>query len=303
LPLEQVFTGGTTSDFFSLGTVRTFGSENLVSEIEFTVDGSINATIGKLSEVNVNVPTHEHLFWSSEGQDGGEPAIPWGRRAMYGTNDPLFGGGLDLNFGAGRIRDATLDQVIEDRIEAELGNVFLSEMSETDLQIDDIYAPRGNQTTNFGNWWASPWSTLQSQAGGRLYDTGGSGANDAGVIDIDNATMRINPYIPPGQRVRHSHLMSLDIATNSQTDFTFGNVNGVGSKYATSLPNANDTLAVTFNQNPTANDPISVLLELNPATFTFNSQIKPIPVVEMVPNRIVPLLTPFHKVKYIIKAY
>ena len=301
LPLEQVFTGGTTSDFFSLGTVRTFGSENLVSEIEFTVDGFVNATLGKLGEVNVNVPTHEHLFWSSEGQDGGEPAIPWGKRAMYATG--VSGVGLDENFGSGRIRDNLVDQVIQDDIEARLGTQFLSELSQTGLQIDDIYAPRGNQTTNFGNWWASPWSTLQSQAGGRLYDTGGSGANDAGVIDIDTATMRINPYISPGVTKRHSHLMSLDIATNPQTDFTLGNVNGVGSKYAASLPNANDTLAVTFNQNPTANDPISVLLELNPATFTFNSQIKPIPVVEMVPNKIVPLLTPFHKVKYIIKAY
>jgi len=108
--------------------------------------------------------------------------------------------------------------------------------------------------------------------------------------------MRIAPYASPGTLKTHSHLMSLDAATNPQTDFTYGNLNGVGTKYAGSLPSANTSLEVTFNQS-------ELLLELNPATFTFNSSIKPIPVVELQPTKTVPLVTPFHKVKYIIKAY
>ena len=296
LPLEQVFTGGTESDFFSLGSVKTFGAENLISQIEFNVDGSINATIGRIGETTVNVPPHEHLYWSSTTEeDDGEPVIPWAQRALYYTDAGTFPG------GKGRVRSGQEDEEIYKKAEEVLQGVsssqFMIELSKTDgLDIEDIITPGSTQITSFGNWWASPLATLNSLAGGRLYDTGGPGANDAAVIDTELSRMRIEPYASPGVSKTHSHLMSLNPATNPQTDFTFGNVNGAGTKYAGSLPNANDTLEVVFNQS-------EVLLELNSAEFIFNTVVKPIPLVELSPNKVVPLATPFHKVKYIIKAY
>ena len=210
-------------------------------------------------------------------------------------------GATNFSDSGGRIRSGQEDQEIYERTEAALQTLsssqFMIELSKTDgLTIEDIITPGSTQVTSFGNWWASPLSSLNSLASGRLYATGGSGANDAGVIDTQLATMRIEPYASPGVSKTHSHLMSLDAATNPQTDFTLGNLNAAGTKYAGSLPNANDTLEVVFNQS-------QVLLELNSAQFTFNTVIKPIPLVELSPNKVVPLATPFHKVKYIIKAY
>lgn len=312
LPLEQVFTGGTESDFFSLGSVKTFGAENLVSEIDFNVAGSINATIGKIGETTVNVPPHEHFYWSSTTEeDDGEPLIPWGVKALYYTPEGTF------NREKGRVRSGQEEEEVFRVTEQVLQDIsaqdFMTQLTLTDLTIEDIVTPGGTQVSSFGNWWASPISTLINLAGSstssweittglglssesRLYDTGGPAANDSGVIDTKKSRMRIDPYASPGVSKTHSHLMSLDVATNPQTDFTLGNLNGPGIKYAQSLPTANDTIEIVFNQS-------QVLLELSPAQFTFNTVIKPIPLVEMLPNKIVPLLTPFHKVKYIIKAY
>lgn len=290
LPFEQVFTGGIESNFFSLGTVKTVGTENLTGELSFNIAGSINAIIGQVGESSVNVPAHDHVYWSSTVEsDAGEPAIPWGSRALY-----AFTGRQD-DYKA-RITSGSENEEVIAMFRRLAGSEFISEVNKTGLEFDSILPIDSSESISFGNWWASPLSTLQSLAGNRLYDTGGAGANDAGVIDTRDSTMRISPYASPGTLKTHSHLMSLDVATNPQTDFTYGNVNGPGVKYAGSLPTANASLEVTFNQN-------EVLLELNPATFTFNSSIKPIPVVELQPTKTVPLITPFHKVKYIIKAY
>ena len=292
LPLEQVFTGGTESDFFSIGTVKTEGTENVRGEVDFNISGSINAFIGQVGETTVNVPAHEHIFWSSSTEpDGGEPVIPWGRMALYFTND------AEITQNKSRVKDREVRPVNIQVFREALGSTFIQEVEATGIEFDSIVPFDTTEVVSFGNWWASPVSTLDNLAGNRLYNVSGSGGrNDAGVIDTKNSTMRIDAYASPGVLKTHSHLMSLDAATNPQTDFTRGNVNGPGTKYASSLPTANPTLEVTFNQS-------ELLLELSPAEFTFNSRIKPIPTVEMFPNKVVPLATPFHKVKYIIKAY
>jgi hypothetical protein len=290
LPLEQVFVGGTTSDFFTLGTVKTFGTENLTGEVNFNITGSVNAFIQEVGETGVNVPAHDHIFWSSTTEgDGGEPLIPWGVRALYASN--LSGSANRARVRSGEERDVNIELFRQIA-----GSLFIQEVQATGLEFDQILPFDSSESISFGNWWASPVSTLQNLAGSRIYDIGGSPATDAGVVDTRLGSMRINPYSSPGVLKTHSHLMSLDEPTNPQTDFTFGNVNGPGTKYIQSLPNANSTLEVTFNQS-------EVLLELSPATFTFSSAIKPIPTVELSPTKVVPLATPFHKVKYIIKAY
>jgi hypothetical protein len=53
---------------------------------------------------------------------------------------------------------------------------------------------------------------------------------------------------------------------------------------------------VIFNQS-------EVQIELNEGIFTWNNSTKPIPTASLDPQRKVPVVTPFHKIKYIIKAY
>ena len=290
LPLEQVFTGGTQSPFFELGTVKTTGTQNLTGEVQFTLAGSINAFIGQIGEASVTVPAHDHVYWSSTVEnENGDPVIPWGQRALYAQSG-------NSEAGSGRTPDSQVQQENIDAFRNAAGSDFISEVRRTGLDFDSLLPYDSSDTIAFGNWWASPISTLTGLAGGRLYDTGTNPATDAGVIDTKLGAMRIAPYASPGTLKTHSHLMSLDIATNPQTDFTYGNVNGVGTKYAGSLPTANSSLEVTFNQS-------DLLLELSPATCTFNATIKPIPSVALSPTKTVPLAPPFHKVKYIIKAY
>jgi hypothetical protein len=296
LPLEQVFTGGTESNFFSLGTVKTIGTENLTAEFNFNVTGAINAFIQEVGETTVNVPSHDHTFFSSTTEDdGAEPLIPWAQRALYG-----LGAGATGTLNRGRITTPGEQAENIDMFRTLLGSTFISEVEKTGVDFDSIVPYDSSETIAFGNWWASPLSQLVNAAttvnSNRIYDVGGAAANDAGVIDTKLSSMRLNPYSSPGVLKSHSHLMSLDVPSQPTTDFTFGNLNGPGNKYAGSLPTANQTVELTFNQS-------ELLLELSPATFNFSSSVKPIPTVELSPTKVVPLATPFHKVKYIIKAY
>lgn len=65
-----------------------------------------------------------------------------------------------------------------------------------------------------------------------------------------------------------------------------GNVGGVG-----------ENIPVIFNQN-------ELFMDMTEGTFKLSSSIKkPVPDVTMKPQRQVPIISPFHKTKYMIKAY
>ena len=94
----------------------------------------------------------------------------------------------------------------------------------------------------------------------------------------------------------HSHLLTTSAITDITTDFSYGNVGGIGSARL-GLPNAGTIVNIGFTQS-------DVDIALNSGTFTLNESFKkPIPNVSFKPNKQVPLVENFHKVKYIIKAY
>lgn len=301
-PFEQVFGGtndttGTTSPFFELGTVKTLGTETLSADVRFNVNGLVTANINGINEASVRAPSHSHDFYTAQIEaESGEPVIPWGVRAFYGTDNqgqfgPFKPGGRDSFAKA-----VTQTNVAFTSLFATIP-LFAGELARDGSGVTTdslIPAPRG--TTQFigGNFWASPLSGLDA-AGNRLTTLTGV-ANDAGVIDTNRGSSNVTSYISPGTTKTHSHLITLAAITNPQTDFTYGNVNGAGIKYAGSLPTSETAISVQFNQS-------EVLLELNDGAFTFNSSIKPIPSVALQPTKSVPIITPFHKVKYIIKAY
>jgi hypothetical protein len=311
LPYEQVFGGqnattGTTSPFFELGTVRTSGTENATTEVRFNINGFVTANINGISDVTVRAPAHTHdLFTAIVESSEGEPVIPWGVKAFYAApnegRNPTTGtykpGGDDTDAKA-RAATEFLFTSLLNRIYAD--STFNSQLrlDGTAGTIEDLIPAPGSITTFFGgNFWASPLSeTAAAETAGRLTQVGGGGANDSGVIDTRESSFSISAYTSPGAYKSHSHLITLDAITNPQTDFTYGAFNGAGQKYQQSLPSSNVAIPVQFNQS-------EVLLELNDGVFTFNSSIKPIPTVALQPTKTVPIISPFHKVKYIIKAY
>ena len=71
----------------------------------------------------------------------------------------------------------------------------------------------------------------------------------------------------------------------------------VGAVAANGSGGAAEKLQVVFTQS-------DVFMDLTPGTFVYSSSFKrPTPDVEMQPQRQVPIINPFHKTKYIIKAY
>ena len=96
-PLEQIqgpstSTTGLNSQFFSLGTVRLTGLEQLTEDIDFTISGVVTAQVGPMLETTVSVPQHSHAYISAVTEnDSGDPLIPWGPdglqgRGMFWTN-------------------------------------------------------------------------------------------------------------------------------------------------------------------------------------------------------------------------
>ena len=130
------------------------------------------------------------------------------------------------------------------------------------------------------------------------------------AIDVTGRGFRIEAYTPPQiledtdtTTSSHNHLMGLSPVLDPTQDFSYGNQNGPGS-FKEGLGSFGSTLNVTFDNNQFNGNTAPVGLILNTGTFELNQNIKkPIPSVTMEPNRQIPVIEEFHKVKYIIKAY
>lgn len=197
--------------------------------------------------------------------------------------------------------------------------------------------PASNNTFSGTSSWAKDWSAeiwwphhVENEVKERLNLTGGSEWNShvypfnslppsqsanrgpgqsiggvlvGAVIDVDEQQARVEPYSPQimledldSSTVTHSHLLTTSAITDITTDFSYGNVGGIGSARL-GLPNAGTIVNIGFTQS-------DVDVALNTGTFTLNESFKkPIPNVAFKPNKKVPLVENFHKVKYIIKAY
>lgn len=173
-------------------------------------------------------------------------------------------------------------------------------------------------------WWPSAYDGVDDvyfrSVGGTGFDNLGEYPDDvvgqasvaakvSAVIDTSSTTVRIDPYIAPileedsdSSTSSHSHLITTIPVIDPNTDYSYGNASSFGNGRV-GLGSAAMAINVTFNQNDSGGFP-GVGMTLNEGTFTLNSNIKkPIPDVVLSPNRKVPLVPEFHKVKYIIKAF
>lgn len=309
-PLEQVIapagsSDGTESDYFTLGTPRTFGTEELEADVDFNVTGEVIATIGPVSQVSVRPPQHEHQVITGQiDGDDGDPLIPWFQRAYYGTS---AGGSQNFSNQPDDANNAVDDGYWEDANFWNFGT-FDGEVGDSGLgSLLDLLPGNGQSEVAFGNYWGSPFSEISGLSDDYFTKNGtpsGQDGGDAGVIDTAETNARIDNYLSIySGTLNHSHLLGTDPVTNPATDFTYGNVNSDATAFRQGLATFNTTFDLKFTQNATSDGGSGVDIELNPATFSWNNSSKPIPTASMNPQRKVPIIASFHKVKYIIKAY
>ncbi len=158
------------------------------------------------------------------------------------------------------------------------------------------------------NYWTEPGEELIVEEAVR-YRNGNNGAGTGMVINytiqaypslggspFGDSRIRINQIVNAGQGYAVGD--ELTAATWSDTPglgaedlmvvntVSTGNVGGVG-----------ESIPIQFTQN-------DLFMDMTTGTFKFSRSIKkPVPDVTMIPQRQVPILTPFHKTKYMIKAY
>lgn len=325
-PLEQVIGGGntgTTSLFFNLGTVKTFGLQDLEADIPWTVSGSAQGDIGDVSETSTTVPQHEHLVPTAQTESpSGDPLIPWGEYAYYRTGQA---GGNQTPQGEDEPdSDAVYDWWTQYGFDSSAMFIeFDKEVGNTTdgAELKDLLplGPKGGETSaTFGNYWGSSMSPINSLSPTSLYYNGVTGAGnfpttiggtnnatDAGVIDTTEDFAKLDRYVSIyANGTSHAHKLSETNPIDPQTDFSFGNQIGPGdfSSNAGFQTLFTDKVTLTFFQQAfPGKEPVA--LELNEGAFTWNNASKPIPSVAMDPQNNVAVPTPFYKVKYIIKAY
>lgn len=304
LPYEQVeassntATTGTTSPFFTLGTVKTTGANLVTAEVSFTTIGTITAQVGPVSSVTTSAPSHSHTYLSAvvDG-DRGDPLIPWGARALFGTTAGPIDTGNDY---AGEFPDESeatnAPGVWRQFLTGRFPNLA-AELTAAGTSISELTGQltrEGDTRIQYENLWPSNLTGLDTSKLITLNTTGNREV--AGVIDTNATTFRIDDFVSTsGSTETHSHYITTSIVTNPLTDYSYGNSSGSGTKNG--LGDAANTLSISFNASETG-------IGVNEGTFTMNSTIKnPVPEVALSPNRTVPILAPFHKVRYIIKAY
>ena len=148
-----------------------------------------------------------------------------------------------------------------------------------------VVSPGGEVNFSFNNYWAGD---VQNSIPGLA-----SGANDSAGIGVNEVQGNMVVY-NPGQTRTHTHYMSQSDFGDSENVYGWGNVNGGGT--AAGGMATNNTTTINFSQTDLA-------LSANEADFELNLSKTVVPTPSMVPESTVPLLTKYHRVKYIIKAY
>jgi|MDTC01.3.fsa_nt_gb hypothetical protein len=340
-PLEQIQGTGTTglvSEYFSLGTVKIAGLETVTDDVRFNIQGTVVGQIGPLEDVVVQVPEHDHAYITAipEG-DGGDPLIRWGNstgRGMFGVSSGQYGN-TEESVGKGSI-DAQVQKWVQylnnlagGRFKTELefyegGGFDMEQWVRENLQTQRLESGGNNPSPNvpggidvtdgvdfssesndnvtevdFMTWWFSPVSVL---SGADLMDLNPINGNSvAAVVDTVTTRFTIESYLPvSGTTNNHSHFITLDPIQNIQSDFSGGNNSGAGTLTApdgAGLGNGATSINLIFNQT-------EIFMDMTDGLFVWNKSFaKPFPSVTMEPQIQVPIINPFHKTKYIIKAY
>ena len=263
LPLEQVEGSGTT------GTSGQFFSLGTV-----TTDGLDTST----AVANFNVAGNMNATVG--------PLDPTILQAPGHTHDILTGISLNVTQGLmewtsrGTLKVSSTSNNIEG--ERDTSNIFPGGPTAPNLTFGGPW----NGSVSYTNYWASDKeSSLQLNN-----NTG----NQLGAIDVPQATATARIYTAQGGTLTHTHYLSLTDFGDPVNVYGWGNVNGGGTK--TTGMGGGDTVDVPFSHTELGTT-------ITPGTATLSAQKALLPGVALRPNRTIPLLQPFFKCKYLIKAY
>ena len=151
-----------------------------------------------------------------------------------------------------------------------------------------LFTPEYRTNISYTNYWASP-----KEGGLQLNNSSG---NQLGAIDVIASSATVRIYSPEGGLLTHNHYLSTSEYGSAQNAYGWGNVNGPGTK-TSGLGGANDgTVEVAFSHTELGS-------RVNRGKFELSTAKAIIPDVALRPNTTIPLVQPFFRVKYLIKAY
>lgn len=290
VPIEQVIDGDPPieSAYFNIGQIVTTGYSNVTGSIEFQVpssevpgeEGNTTNTI-TLKELKLfEVPYHQHEVISA-ALDPGEStgSIPWnGAGARTSTIGIEFGGFLNLvpqpppnepiDYWGWPINDVTVTP-------------FATSIAPGD-EINDS----GDTTWDGGG--VGEVNTYVTLPSGKRYLGSLSPFATLGTLKTYKSST--------GTARKHSHYLSLTDVTDQLTQYSYGNNEGVGTAYPGLPSGYGESISVLFSAEELG-------LEIFPGEFTLNSTTQIIPEPALSPQSKVPLVTPYTRVKWVIRAF
>ena len=133
---------GTTSAFFNLGTVRTLFNQTITEEVDFTIHGQVQATVGPILNKKVNVPMHSHYYVTAQTDgNSGDPLIKWETMAL-----PGLGSALSVT-GAIAYYQFDTDHDFDE--------------STPDIPAQTFHGVASDQFTDYSGRWSPTWETTQ----------------------------------------------------------------------------------------------------------------------------------------------
>ena len=291
-PPEQVISGNPQieSVYFSIGQIITTGYSNVTGSIEFTVPpGSLGApgqpgvTTGVIylgGTKLYDIPYHQHEALSAKLDDGlNVGTIPWnGSGARTSTIQIEKGGLLTL------VPKPPPNEPI-DYWGWPLGNVTVTPFA-TSIAPGDTINGEGDTTWEGGGLNNMFTYIDQPSASGRWACSLSPFATETSVKSYKSST---------GTTREHTHYLSATEVSDELASYSYGNSDDAGT--AVSLPAGyGATVTVGFTAEELG-------IEVFPGTFTLNSTTQIIPTPALSPQSKVPLVTPYFRAKWVIRAF
>lgn len=312
---EQVYDGGSSlpdqeSPYFSIANIRTTGYETISGQIEFEPTGEIKGNVSLGQTKIFEAPLHQHtlitgqpdptrtngiVYWNGEGGQRNDYKVEsrFGDVApaseSYIVNINLWG------YGAGDYTLSNDDTIRINPVPKNDNSVWLK-------KVESWSGPSGyvgeRVTSDWGDINIKQNTSFISEIGEYIdinLDFGGNveSGNDVryiGTVDIPEKQITIKAY-SPANKAKHTHYLSL--SQPSSGTYSYGKDDSAGVDPGGSY---SQTEEITFSA-------FDVGVEVLPGTFTLSANKQLIPTPSFVPQDIVPLITPYTWIKWIIKAF
>lgn len=290
-PIEQVIDGDppVESAFFNIGQIVTTGYEDVSGSIEFNVPssttpgqpGNVSGTITLDKGLGVKLyetPYHQHEALSAK-LDPGETsgAIAWnGAGTTTGTIAIEFGGFLNL------VPQPPPNQPID---------YWGWPINSQDVNPYKTSIAPGDELNGPDTWSGGGVGEINQ------YVTLPSGKRYAGALSPFPTVGTAKTYkSSTGSARKHSHYLALSENSDENANFSYGNSDGVGTVQGTLPAGFGSSISVLFSAEELG-------LEIFPGTFSLNSTTQIIPTPALSPKSKVPLVTPYFRAKWVIRAF